>query len=140
MTVVDRGSDARLCIVQPWGMDATSTALSLGLDPARTVAVDPVTPFELRRTLMLTAVTAPEVRDLAHALLACDGVPVTLINDSGGFIAQRVMATIVNIAANIVQRFRETGLGVSPRSAGLGRPHRPGSNSGNPARTARRHG
>jgi len=104
LELVSRGADAGLCIVQPWGVDATGTALSLGLDPARTVAVDPITPFELRRTLMLTSVTSAQARDSAHALLASDGVPVTVINDSGGFIAQRVMATIVNIAANIVQR------------------------------------
>jgi len=126
MAVVNRGSDASLCIVQPWGMDATSMALSLGLDPVRTVALDPVTPFELRRTLMLTAVTAPEVRDLAHALLASDGVPVTLINDSGGFIAQRVMATIVNIAANIVQRGIASVADLEDSvKLGLGYPHGP---------------
>jgi 3-hydroxybutyryl-CoA dehydrogenase len=53
---------------------------------------------------MTTSVTTPETRDAAHALLASDGTAVTLINDSCGFIAQRVMATIVNIAANIAQR------------------------------------
>lgn len=104
LAVVSRGADADLVIVQPWGHDATSAALSLGLDPARTVAVDPMVPFDRRRTLMLTAVTSEQARDSAHALLARDGVPVTVINDSGGFIAQRVMATIVNIAANIAQR------------------------------------
>jgi 3-hydroxybutyryl-CoA dehydrogenase len=88
----------------PWGIDATSTAISLGLDATRCVAVDPLPPLALRRTLMLTAVTSPEARDAAHALLAKDGTAVTLINDSPGFIAQRVMATIVNIAANIAQR------------------------------------
>ncbi len=104
LTVVNDALEADLCIVQPWGVDATNTALSLNLDPTKTVAVDPMTPIELRRTLMLTAVTSEAVRDSAHALLASDGVPVTVINDSGGFIAQRVMATIVNIAANIAQR------------------------------------
>jgi 3-hydroxybutyryl-CoA dehydrogenase len=126
LAVVNRASDAGLCIVQPWGMDATSTALSLGLDPARTVAVDPVTPFELRRTLMLTTVTAPGARDVAHALLASDGVAVTVINDSGGFIAQRVMATIVNIAANIVQRGIASVADLEDSvKLGLGYPHGP---------------
>src|SRR5690606_15796992 len=101
---VDRAADAQLALVQPWGQDATTTALALQLDPARCVAVDPLPPLALRRTLMLTAVPAPEARDAAHALLAQDGTPVTVINDSAGFIAQRVMATIVNIAANIAQR------------------------------------
>jgi 3-hydroxybutyryl-CoA dehydrogenase len=90
------------------------------------VAVDPVTPLELRRTLMLTTVTAPGARDLAHALLASDGVPVTVINDSGGFIAQRVMATIVNIAANIVQRGIASVADLEDSvKLGLGYPHGP---------------
>lgn len=96
--------DAFLAIVQPWGHDATTAAVALGLDATRCVAIDPMTPLALRRTLMLTTVTSPQVRDAALGLLAHDGVPVTLINDSAGFIAQRVMATIVNIACNIAQR------------------------------------
>lgn len=102
--LIDDAASANLSIVQPWGVDATSTALALGLDATRCVAVDPLAPLALRRTLMLTAVTSVEARDAAHALLVNDGTPVTLINDSPGFIAQRVMATIVNIAANIAQR------------------------------------
>jgi 3-hydroxybutyryl-CoA dehydrogenase len=99
-----RAEDADLCLIQPIGEEATSMALRLGIDPARCVAVDPITPFVRRRTMMLTIATAPEVRDAAHALLASDAVPVTIIGDSAGFIAQRVIATIVNIAANIAQR------------------------------------
>jgi len=102
--LVEDASNADLNLVMPWGNDATGTALSLGLDATRCVAVDPLPPLALRRTLMLTAVTTPAARDAAHALLANDGTAVTLINDSPGFIAQRVMATIVNIAANIAQR------------------------------------
>lgn len=96
------GSD--ICLIQPIGEDATSAALRLGADPTRCVAVDPITPLNRRRTLMLTVTTAHDVRDGAHALLASDAVPVTVIGDSVGFIAQRVVATIVNIAANIAQR------------------------------------
>jgi 3-hydroxybutyryl-CoA dehydrogenase len=93
-----------LCIVAPLGDDATTTALKLGLDPARTVAVDPLFGFTKRRTLMTTPVTKPEVRDAAHALLASDGVPVSLINDSAGFVAQRVVAHIVNVGCDIAQQ------------------------------------
>lgn len=102
--LVDGPGNADLCLVMPWGEDATGAALRLGLDATRCAAVDPLPPLALRRTLMLTAVTSPAARDAAHALLAQDGTAVTLINDSPGFIAQRVMATIVNIAANIAQR------------------------------------
>src|SRR5579862_874608 len=93
-----------LCIVAPLGDVATTTALKLGLDPTCTVALDPLFGFAKRRTLMATPVTKPEVRDAAHALLAADGVPVSVIRDSAGFIAQRVVAHIVNVGCDIVQQ------------------------------------
>jgi 3-hydroxybutyryl-CoA dehydrogenase len=96
-------SKTSLCVVAPLGKDATTTAIELGLDPARTVALDPLFGFAKRRTLMTTPVTRPQVRDAAHALLASDGVPVSLINDSAGFVAQRVVAHIVNVGCDIVQ-------------------------------------
>ncbi len=92
-----------VCFVAPLGADATMTALALGLDPARTVAVDPLFGFAKRRTLMKTAATKPDVLEAAHGLLAADGVPVSVINDSPGFVAQRVVAHIVNVGCDIVQ-------------------------------------
>jgi 3-hydroxybutyryl-CoA dehydrogenase len=44
------------------------------------------------------------MRDAAHAVFAADGVPVTVIRDSTGFVAQRVVATIVNIGCDIAQQ------------------------------------
>src|SRR5213083_1691738 len=96
-------SQASVCFVAPLGKDATTTALELGLDPARTVAVDPLFGFAKRRTLMTTPVTRPEVLDAAHGLLAADGVPVSVIKDSPGFVAQRVVAHIVNVGCDIMQ-------------------------------------
>jgi 3-hydroxybutyryl-CoA dehydrogenase len=95
--------NAAVCVVAPLGKDATTTALELGLDPARSVAVDPLFGFSKRRTLMTTPITKNEVRDAAHALLAADGVPVSVIRDSPGFVAQRVVAHIVNIGCDIAQ-------------------------------------
>jgi 3-hydroxybutyryl-CoA dehydrogenase len=95
--------DAEVCIVAPLGKDATTAALELNLDPARTVAVDPLFGFGKRRTLMKTPVTKTEVVEAAHALLAAGGVPVSVINDSPGFVAQRVVAHIVNVGCDIAQ-------------------------------------
>jgi 3-hydroxybutyryl-CoA dehydrogenase len=92
-----------ICFVAPLGADATTTAVELGLDPSRTVAVDPLFGFAKRRTLMKTPVTKKEAVAVAHALLASDGVPVSVINDSPGFVAQRVVAHIVNVGCDIVQ-------------------------------------
>ena len=92
-----------VCFVAPLGLDATAAALEHNLDAARTVAVDPLYGFTKRRTLMATPVTKKEVREQAHALLASDGVPVSVIKDSPGFVAQRVVAHIVNVGCDIVQ-------------------------------------
>jgi 3-hydroxybutyryl-CoA dehydrogenase len=85
------------------GEDATTTALHLGLDASRVVAVDTLFGLAGRRTAMTTPLTTPAMRDAAHALLARDGTPVTVISDSPGFIAQRVVANIVNTACEIAQ-------------------------------------
>jgi 3-hydroxybutyryl-CoA dehydrogenase len=95
---------ADLIVLQPWGRDATGCCVAHGVDASRVVALDPLTGLDKHRTLMLSAVTTPAARDAALALFGGDCVPLTLIGDSPGFVVQRVLATIVNIAANIAQR------------------------------------
>ena len=92
-----------LCLVTPLGDDATSCAVDQGLDPKRTIAVDTLFPLAKRRTIMGNPLTDPAFRDAAHGLLASDGVPVTVCRDSPGFIAQRIVAMIVNIGCSIAQ-------------------------------------
>ena len=104
---IDRGARPAaqsLCLVAPLGHDATTAALEEELDPARTVAVDCLFPTERRRTLMSTPITTPEMRAAAHGLFAGDGARVSVIRDSPGFVAQRVVAQIVNIACDIAQQ------------------------------------
>ena len=93
-----------MIVLQPWGSDVSHACTEMKLDPVRTVAVDPLPEPGSRHTLMLSPVTAPEVRNSMHGLLAAGGIPITVINDSPGFISQRILAMIVNIAANIAQR------------------------------------
>ena len=102
----DQPSADALIVVTPLGLDATTTALQQGLDASRTVAIDTLLPFEAtkRRTLMTTPATGTAARDAAHGLFASDGVPVTVIRDSAGFIAQRVLCCIINIASDIAQQ------------------------------------
>ncbi len=115
-----------VCLVAPLGQDATTTAIQLNLDPKNTVAVDRLFGFAKRRTLMTTPVTKPEARDAAHALLASDGVPVSVIRDSAGFVAQRVVAHIVNVGCDIVQQRIASPEDLdSAVVLGLGYPHGP---------------
>jgi 3-hydroxybutyryl-CoA dehydrogenase len=96
-------SASALILVTPIGEDATTCAVEQNLDPKRTVAVDTLFPMARRRTIMGTPLTGKAYRDAAHALLAADGVPVTVCRDSPGFIAQRIVSMIVNIGCSIAQ-------------------------------------
>lgn len=98
-----RPSPSSVCVVMPLGEDATHAALAQQLDPRRTVAIDPLFGFEGRLTLMTTPVTERAAIDCMHAALA-SGRPVSVIRDSAGFVAQRVVAHIVNIGCDIAQQ------------------------------------
>jgi len=91
-----------LCFVTPLGEDATGAAVRLKLDPKRTLAVDMLGGFKGRRTVMKTPLTTPESLGAAVAALS-DGAPVTAINDSAGFVVQRLLAMIVNIGTRIAE-------------------------------------
>jgi 3-hydroxybutyryl-CoA dehydrogenase len=91
------------CFVVPLGEDTSHAAVRLGLDPARTVAVDMLGRFAGRRTLMKNPLTTAETIGEAFAALSAGNVPVTVINDSPGFVVQRLLAMIVNIGTRIAE-------------------------------------
>jgi len=95
-----------LCVVTPLGTDATSACATQGLDPRRTVAIDCLLGLGKgqRRTLMTSPLTEPGMRDAARALFAADGSAVSVVRDSAGLVAQRVIACIVNIGCDIAQQ------------------------------------
>ncbi len=95
-----------LTIVAPLGFDVTTVAVVERLDPMRTVGIDMLIDDAAtkRRVLATNPATRADMRDAAHALFARDGKPVSVIRDSGGFVTQRVVATIVNIASDICQQ------------------------------------
>ncbi len=119
-------TDVDLILVQFWGQDATGYCESQGLDAGRCVAVDPLPGLTRRRTLMQTVATSPAARDAARAVFESDGVECTVISDSLGFVLQRVLATIVNIAADIAQRGIADVADIEAAvTLGLGYPHGP---------------
>lgn len=97
-------SPEALCLLAPYGRDATSACVRFDTDPARTLCIDLLTDLSRHRTLMQNPLTSPTMRDAAHALLASDGVGVTVIGDSVGFVAQRTLAMVVNLACDIAQQ------------------------------------
>lgn len=114
-----------LIVVTPYGEDTASVVGSHQLDGERTVALDTFFGLEQgrRRVLMCSVATLPEWRDAAHALFASDGTAVSVIDDSAGFVAQRIVASIVNVASDIAQQSIATPTDIdSAVSLGLGYP------------------
>jgi 3-hydroxybutyryl-CoA dehydrogenase len=95
-----------LTLVAPLGFDVTTVAVVERLDPARTIGIDMLIEDAAtkRRVLATNPATRADMRDAAHALFASDGKPVSVVRDSGGFVTQRVVAAIVNIASDICQQ------------------------------------
>lgn len=95
-----------LIVVAPLGLDVSAAAVAERLDATRTVGIDLLIDdcATQRRVLATNPATRAEMRAAAHALFARDGKAVSVVRDSGGFVTQRVLATIVNIAADICQQ------------------------------------
>ncbi len=115
-----------LCLVAPLGDDATTCALREALDASRTVAVDTLFDAHRRRVVMGTPATSRAALDAAQALLAADGVAVSVLRDSYGLVAQRVVAAIINIACEMAQQRIATPADIDRAVVlGLGYPHGP---------------
>lgn len=99
-------SSQALTLVAPLGFDITTVAVVERLDPARTIGIDMLVDDATtkRRVIATNPATRSDMRRAAHALMARDGKSVSVIRDSGGFVTQRVVAAIVNIAADICQQ------------------------------------
>lgn len=99
-------SPQALTVVAPLGFDITTVAVVERLDPARTIGIDMLIDDTAtkRRVLATNPALRQDMRDAAHALFARDGKAVSVIRDSGGFVTQRVVATIVNIASDMCQQ------------------------------------
>lgn len=93
-----------LCLLTPFGEDATSCALRQGLDAKQCIAVDMLAGLDKRRSLMATPITHSAYLQAAQSLLNQDGTPVSTLQDSNGFVLQRVIACIVNVGADIAQQ------------------------------------
>ena len=99
-------SSVALILVAPLGLDVTTLAAVERLDATRTVGIDMMLEDAAtkRRVLATNPATRSDMRDAAHALFAKDGKAVSVVRDSGGFITQRVVANIVNIASDMCQQ------------------------------------
>ena len=115
-----------MIVITPYGEDVATVVANFGLDAARTVALDTAFGLEAgqRRVVMRSLLTEDRWTQLALGLFASDNTPVSLIEDSAGFVAQRMVASIVNGACDIAQQGIATAADIDTAvSLGLGYPH-----------------
>ena len=93
-----------ICLITPLGEDASQYIARTGLAAERCVALDVLVNWDKRRVLMRHPALDKDVLAQARQALNADSVPVEVINDSPGFIIQRVIASIVNLGCELLQR------------------------------------
>lgn len=115
-----------LILLATYGEDTTTAALRFGVDATRTVSIDMLTDFAKHRTLMPSIATQNVYIEQAHALFAQHGHGVSVIAESFGFVAQRVLAMVVNLACDIAQQNIATASDIDQAvKLGLGYPYGP---------------
>ncbi|MBJ9986653.1 3-hydroxyacyl-CoA dehydrogenase [Acinetobacter sp. S40] len=93
-----------LCLLACYGEDTTHAAQRLQVNPAHSVAIDMLYGIEKHRTLMPSLATETSYVQAAHSLFNLDGAIVSCINESTGFVAQRVLAMVINLGCDIAQQ------------------------------------
>ncbi|RKT87630.1 3-hydroxybutyryl-CoA dehydrogenase [Saccharopolyspora antimicrobica] len=96
-------SDGAVVLVSPYGHSAATAARSADLPVARVCGVDPLS-TEARWTLSVHPACDVEFARSAWAALAATGRAVTVVRDSPGMVAQRILAAIVNTSCFIAEQ------------------------------------
>ncbi len=103
VAVLERDDGVSPLLCAPVGEDATAVAVRTGQDARRLVALD----LGFDTTKRIVAMTAPGAAPAALQsvvnLLAASGRTVTVIGDSPGFIAQRIVAMVGNLGCEMAQ-------------------------------------
>lgn len=115
-------------LVPVWGTAVAAAVASLGLPAGRTFGVDPLPAAGRRRVLAVTPAAGPDAARDARAVLAraADGeepYAVSVVRDTAGSVAQRLLASVVSVAASIAERSLATPADIDLAvTAGLGYP------------------
>ncbi len=102
--VINDVSASALVLIGLIGDDLTSAIVREGLNSANTIGFDPLFGIDRHRTLVASPGATDLTRQQALALAQSDGVKASLVGDTCGTVCQRVLAMIVNIAADIVHQ------------------------------------
>ncbi|MER6501451.1 3-hydroxyacyl-CoA dehydrogenase [Streptomyces sp. NPDC001455] len=109
--VVETGAgptSGALVLIPVWGASVASAVAEHGLPASRSFGVDPLPAAGRRRVLAVTPAADPAAARDARAVLARagDGDPyaVSVVRDTAGSVAQRLLASIVSVASSIAER------------------------------------
>jgi 3-hydroxybutyryl-CoA dehydrogenase len=96
-------------LVPVWGTTAASAVAALGLPAGRTFGADPMPAAGRRRVLAVTPAADPSAARDARAVLARaadseDPYAVSVVRDTAGSVAQRLLASVVSVACSIAER------------------------------------
>ncbi|MFF5900536.1 3-hydroxyacyl-CoA dehydrogenase [Streptomyces argenteolus] len=102
-------SGGAVVLVPVWGTTVAAAVASLGLPAARTFGVDPLPAAGRRRVLAVTPAADPAAARDARAVLArgaegAEPYAVSVVRDTAGSVAQRLLASVVSVAASIAER------------------------------------
>jgi len=99
---LDAGTGDEVVLIAPVGEDCATACSRLGLDPARTVAID-LTGLDANHLTVMAAVGGRALTEPVGDALRAKGFTVEAIADSPGFVLQRVLAMIANLGCELAQ-------------------------------------
>ena len=113
----DQPNPDSLVLLAIYGEDTTNAAIRYQVNPNQAVAIDMLTDLSKHRTLMPSIVTQDNFIAQAYALFGKNNkfgkssdegsnaaVDATLITESTGFVAQRVVAMVINLGCDIAMQ------------------------------------
>lgn len=105
----ERPAAGALVLVPVWGTTVASAVAAHGLPAGRTFGVDPLPAAGHRRVLAVTPAADPAAARDARAVLAraaegAEPYAVSVVRDTAGSVAQRLLASVVSVSASIAER------------------------------------
>ena len=135
----DKPNPDSLILLAIYGDDTTNAAIRYQVNPKQAVAIDMLTDLSEHRTLMPSIVTQDNFVAQAYALFGRSNkfdkssdegsnvaIDATLITESTGFVAQRVIAMVINLGCDIAMQGIATPKDINNAvKLGLGYPYGP---------------
>ncbi|HEY5854968.1 MAG TPA: 3-hydroxyacyl-CoA dehydrogenase [Aldersonia sp.] len=101
--VRETASPDAVTVVTPLGQPAHRAAIAAGLDPSRTIGIDPLSVGTDRIVLLVPPVLDVGLGRSAAQAIASVGPSVTITSDGPAPVAQRILAAVVNLGSALAE-------------------------------------